>query len=106
LSKVRDVIVVGAGPAGLAAAVYAASEGLDVRVIEHALLNDHEELRNDPLLAVLVDKPDLGKAALAGKGTLIRLPPTSSTRPSQVKKPASAMKSSAVEGRHKTVPSS
>jgi thioredoxin reductase (NADPH) len=31
---VRDVIVVGAGPAGLAAAVYAASEGLDVLVIE------------------------------------------------------------------------
>jgi Thioredoxin reductase len=30
----RDVIVVGAGPAGLAAAVYAASEGLDVLVIE------------------------------------------------------------------------
>jgi thioredoxin reductase (NADPH) len=33
-AKVRDVIVVGAGPAGLAAAVYAASEGLDVLVIE------------------------------------------------------------------------
>ncbi|HKA88322.1 MAG TPA: FAD-dependent oxidoreductase [Haliangiales bacterium] len=31
---VRDVIVVGAGPAGLAAAVYAASEGLDVVVVE------------------------------------------------------------------------
>ena len=31
---VRDVIVIGAGPAGLAAAVYAASEGLDVLVIE------------------------------------------------------------------------
>ena len=30
----RDVIVCGAGPAGLAAAVYAASEGLDVLVIE------------------------------------------------------------------------
>jgi thioredoxin reductase (NADPH) len=30
----RDAIVVGAGPAGLAAAVYAASEGLDVLVIE------------------------------------------------------------------------
>jgi thioredoxin reductase (NADPH) len=30
----RDLIVVGAGPAGLAAAVYAASEGLDVLVIE------------------------------------------------------------------------
>lgn len=33
-SQLRDVIVVGAGPAGLAAAVYAASEGLDVLVIE------------------------------------------------------------------------
>jgi thioredoxin reductase (NADPH) len=31
---VRDVVIVGAGPAGLAAAVYAASEGLDVLVIE------------------------------------------------------------------------
>jgi thioredoxin reductase (NADPH) len=31
---VRDVIVVGAGPSGLAAAVYAASEGLDVLVLE------------------------------------------------------------------------
>jgi thioredoxin reductase (NADPH) len=33
-TQVRDVIIVGAGPAGLAAAVYAASEGLDVLVIE------------------------------------------------------------------------
>jgi len=33
-SQVRDVIVVGAGPSGLAAAVYAASEGLDVVVVE------------------------------------------------------------------------
>jgi len=31
---VRDVVIVGAGPAGLAAAVYGASEGLDVLVIE------------------------------------------------------------------------
>jgi thioredoxin reductase (NADPH) len=31
---VRDLIVVGAGPSGLAAAVYGASEGLDVLVIE------------------------------------------------------------------------
>jgi thioredoxin reductase (NADPH) len=31
---VRDVIIVGAGPAGLAAAVYGASEGLDVLVID------------------------------------------------------------------------
>ena len=33
-THVRDVVVVGAGPAGLAAAVYGASEGLDVLVLE------------------------------------------------------------------------
>jgi thioredoxin reductase (NADPH) len=33
-AHLRDVVVIGAGPAGLAAAVYAASEGLDVLVIE------------------------------------------------------------------------
>ena len=33
-TQVRDVIIVGAGPAGLAAAVYGASEGLDTLVIE------------------------------------------------------------------------
>ena len=33
-AKVRDLVIVGAGPAGLAAAVYGASEGLDVLVLE------------------------------------------------------------------------
>jgi thioredoxin reductase (NADPH) len=33
-TEVRDLVIVGAGPAGLAAAVYGASEGLDVLVIE------------------------------------------------------------------------
>lgn len=33
-SRVRDLLIVGAGPAGLAAAVYGASEGLDVLVLE------------------------------------------------------------------------
>jgi thioredoxin reductase (NADPH) len=32
--RVRDLIIVGAGPAGLAAAVYGASEGLDVLIVE------------------------------------------------------------------------
>ncbi len=34
LEVVRDLVIVGAGPAGLAAAVYGASEGLDVLVLE------------------------------------------------------------------------
>lgn len=34
MGRVRDVVVVGAGPGGLAAAVYAASEGLDVLILE------------------------------------------------------------------------
>jgi thioredoxin reductase (NADPH) len=33
-THLRDVVIIGAGPAGLAAAVYGASEGLDVLVIE------------------------------------------------------------------------
>ena len=33
-TQMRDVVIIGAGPAGLAAAVYAASEGLDALVIE------------------------------------------------------------------------
>jgi len=33
-THIRDVVIVGAGPSGLAAAVYAASEGLDVLVVE------------------------------------------------------------------------
>jgi thioredoxin reductase (NADPH) len=33
-SRVRDLVIVGAGPAGLASAVYGASEGLDVLVVE------------------------------------------------------------------------
>lgn len=34
VSQLRDLIIVGAGPAGLAAAVYASSEGLDALLIE------------------------------------------------------------------------
>src|ERR1700733_15347193 len=33
-TRMRDLVIVGAGPAGLAAAVYGASEGLDVLVLE------------------------------------------------------------------------
>jgi len=42
-------------------------------------LNDHEELRNDPLLAVLVEKAHPGNEALAGKSTLNRLELTKET---------------------------
>jgi thioredoxin reductase (NADPH) len=36
-NRVSDLVVVGAGPAGLAAAVYGASEGLDVLVLESSM---------------------------------------------------------------------
>src|SRR6185503_17960231 len=36
-THVSDLVIVGAGPAGLAAAVYGASEGLDVLVLESNL---------------------------------------------------------------------
>jgi hypothetical protein len=42
-------------------------------------LNDHEELRNDPLLAVLVAKSDPSQEILAGKSTLNRLELTGET---------------------------
>ena len=42
-------------------------------------LNDHEELRKDPLLAVLVEKPDPEGGVLAGKSTLNRLELTPET---------------------------
>jgi thioredoxin reductase (NADPH) len=36
-TKIRDLVIIGAGPSGLAAAVYGASEGLDVLVLETSL---------------------------------------------------------------------
>src|SRR5437660_6354468 len=42
-------------------------------------LNDHEELRKDPLLAVLVERSDPSQETLAGKSTLNRLELTRET---------------------------
>src|SRR5664279_1554110 len=42
-------------------------------------LNDHDQLRRDPLLAVLVEKSDPGQQVLAGKSTLNRLELTKAT---------------------------
>src|ERR1039458_556284 len=42
-------------------------------------MNAHEELRNDPLLAVLVEKSNPSKEALEGKSTLNRLELTKET---------------------------
>jgi hypothetical protein len=42
-------------------------------------LNDHDELRKDPLLAMLVEKSDPSQEALAGKSTLNRLELTPAT---------------------------
>jgi hypothetical protein len=48
-------------------------------------LNDHEELRKDPLLAVLVEKSDPAGEVLAGKSTLNRLELTSATASAQTR---------------------
>ena len=42
-------------------------------------VNDHDELRNDTLLAVLVEKEDIDKEELAGKSTLKGLELTKET---------------------------
>src|SRR3982074_3858126 len=42
-------------------------------------LNDHEELRKDPVLAGVVEEPHPGTEALAGKSTLNRLELTGET---------------------------
>src|ERR1035441_4684922 len=53
------------------------SEMLAQRIYGLALgyedLNDHEQLRNDPLLGVLAGKADVEDSPLAGKSTLNRL---------------------------------
>src|SRR5713101_7568125 len=46
-------------------------------------LNDHEQLRHDPLLAVLVEKGDASRERLAGKSTLNRLELTAAQVASQ-----------------------
>lgn len=48
-------------------------------------LNDHEELRKDPLLAVLVEKSDPREELLAGKSTLNRLELTPETADAQAR---------------------
>jgi len=46
-------------------------------------LNDHEELRHDPLLGVLVEKAEPARERLAGKSTLNRLELTAETMAAQ-----------------------
>ena len=46
-------------------------------------LNDHDQLRKDPLLAVLVEKSEPSQEALAGKSTLNRLELTPATASAQ-----------------------
>ena len=53
-TQVRDLVVIGAGPSGLAAAVYGASEGLDVLVLETSSPGGQAgfELKNRKLLGI------------------------------------------------------
>jgi hypothetical protein len=59
-------------------------------------LNDHEQLRQDPLLGVLVGKRDLGKP-LAGKSTLNRLELTPAGSPSSERYNKIAYSSEAID---------
>ena len=61
-------------------------------------LNDHEELRNDPLLAVLVEKAHPGEQALAGKSTLNRLELTRETASSKERYKKIVLDHGAVDG--------
>src|SRR6201993_4736117 len=61
-------------------------------------LNDHEELRKDPLLAVLVEKSDPGEELLAGKSTLNRLELTSATASAKTRYKKIVADHAAVEG--------
>jgi len=61
------------GPAGLCLA------------LDYEDLNDHEELRKDPLLEVLAEKFDPGGEWLAGKGTLNHLELTPATASAKVR---------------------
>jgi hypothetical protein len=60
-------------------------------------LNDHEELRNDPLLAVLLEKPHPSQEALAGKSTLNRLELTLETASSKERYKKIALDHAAVD---------
>jgi Transposase DDE domain group 1 len=55
------------------------AQGVDGLALGYEDLNDHEELRKDPLLAVLVEKSEPGGEVLAGKSTLNRLELTPAT---------------------------
>jgi thioredoxin reductase (NADPH) len=66
VDQVFDVVVLGAGPAGLAAAVYAASEGLDVLVVEPITLGG--QASSSPMLRNYLGFPGgVGGADLAGR---------------------------------------
>jgi hypothetical protein len=61
-------------------------------------LSDHEELRKDPLLVVLVEKSDPGQEVLAGKSTLNRLELTQATASAKERYKKIVLDHAAVDG--------
>jgi hypothetical protein len=61
-------------------------------------LNDHDQLRKDPVLAVLVEKSDPSQEALAGKSTLNRLELTKATASAQERYKKIVLDHGAVDG--------
>lgn len=74
LPRLRECFLDGRNPARVKHAI---GQMLAQRIYGLALgyedLNDHEQLRNDPLLRLVADKPDPDAEALAGKSTLNRM---------------------------------
>jgi len=64
---VRDLVIVGAGPGGLAAAVYAASEGLDVLVLESNVPGGQARAHPDSIRGAEVDDVALPDPADRGQ---------------------------------------
>ncbi len=72
-TQVRDLVIIGASPSGLAAAVYGASEGLDVLVLETSSRAARQLQAQES--KITWDFPLVSRARSSQLGRTTRLPP-------------------------------